>query len=108
MAESGCLKDGNFQNLEATTSNITNLKVGGANVIADLDVVIIDPHAGTHAASGTEAAATFSLTANSLNILSKISTTASPCVLDLPSLTATSAGTIVQVLLATNQGGTTH
>jgi len=103
MGEVGCLKDGNFQNLEATDVNVTNLTLTGT-FNSNLDTVIIDPHAGTHAASATEAAATASLGANTLNILSKISTTDNPCVLELPSITGCAAGTVVQVLLATNQG----
>ena len=103
MAEPGCLHDAHFQNLEASDVTLTNLTLTGT-FNSNLDVVLIDPHSETHAASGTEAAATFSLTANSLNILTKTSTTTNPCVLELPSITGCAAGTVVQVMLAANQG----
>jgi hypothetical protein len=103
MAEPGCLHDAHFQNLEASDVTLTNLTLTGT-FNSNLEVVIIDPSTGTHATPNTEAAPTFSLKANSLNILTKTSEAPNPCVLDLPSITGCAAGTVVQVMLAANQG----
>ena len=89
--------------MEASDVNVSNLTLTGT-FNSNLDVRIVDPHEGTHAGADTEAAVTDSLGANTLNILSKVSTETHPCVLELPLLSGCAAGTVVQVLLATDQG----
>lgn len=104
----GCLKDGNFQNLEASDVNISNLTLTGT-FNSNLDVVLIDPTDTTAYPETRLAGASTNnpqgfLAANTLNVINKFNNLTNPFVLQLPSITGCAAGTVVQVLLAAGQG----
>ena len=91
MAENGCLKDGNFQNLEGVNGRMTSLSVSNVNVVANLNVVL------------QSANTSITLVQNSLYIVNAVAASGAD-VWTLPKLADTDAGAIIEIFCAVEPG----
>jgi hypothetical protein len=109
MGEVGCLKDGNFQNLEATDVNVTNLTISGRlNTNLTTHYLSVDGVDGVTAITGTTAATPTGQTflPNTLNIFDVTRTATDVYGFQLPTLASTSPGDVIRVLVTKITGGT--
>ena len=98
MGEVGCLRDGNFQNLEVGgVGTITSLTVSNVNVVPDLSVVKQSGNTGAE-----------DLVKNSLYIMTVASSSAAANVWTLPALASTDAGAIIEVYCPIDAGNGTN
>ena len=102
MSEVGCLKDGNFQNLEATDVNVTNLTISGRlNTNLTTHFLSVDGVDGVTAITATTAATATGQTflPNTLNVFDITRTATDVLGFQLPLLSSTSPGDVIRVIV---------
>ena len=110
MGEVGCLKDGNFQNLEATDVNVTNLTISGRlNTNLTTHFLSVDGVDGVTAITATTAATATGQTflPNTLNVFDITRTATDVLGFQLPLLSSTSPGDVIRVLVTKITGTNT-
>ena len=107
MGEVGCLKDGNFQNLEAEEVAVTNLTISGRlNTNLTTHVLSVDGVDGVTAITPTTAASDTGQTflPNTLNIFDVTRSSTDVYGFQLPTLASTSPGDVIRVIVTALTG----